>query len=64
MTENPTTGRTARVIPEDDRPFFEEELRLPLSDRDRDLFLALLDNPPPPNEALCEAARRYRNRQG
>ena len=24
----------------------------PLSDRDRDVFLALLDNPPPPNEAL------------
>lgn len=24
----------------------------PLSDRDRDAFLAALDNPPPPNEAL------------
>lgn len=24
----------------------------PLSDADRDLFLAVMDNPPPPNEAL------------
>ena len=26
----------------------------PLSDADRDLFLAMLDNPPPPNAALCK----------
>jgi hypothetical protein len=36
---------------------FEEELPplphlQPLSDRDRDLLLAALDNPPEPNEAL------------
>jgi hypothetical protein len=43
--------RKAGVIPEDDLPFVEETLA-PLSDRDRDVFLALLDNPPPPNEAL------------
>lgn len=43
--------RKARVIPEDELPFVEESM-MPLSDRDRDLFLALLDNPPPPNEAL------------
>jgi uncharacterized protein (DUF1778 family) len=30
-----------------------------LSDRDRDRFLALLDNPPEPNEALRRAAGRY-----
>ncbi|HEX8694730.1 MAG TPA: DUF1778 domain-containing protein [Longimicrobium sp.] len=30
-----------------------------LSDRDRDRFLALLDDPPEPNEALRRAARRY-----
>jgi hypothetical protein len=43
--------RKAKVIPEDELPFVEESLT-PLSDRDRDLFLGLLDNPPPPNEAL------------
>ena len=43
--------RKARVIPEDDLPFLEEAMA-PLSDRDRDVFLALLDNPPPPNDAL------------
>jgi hypothetical protein len=43
--------RKARVIPEDELPFVEESMT-PLSDRDRDQFLALLDNPPPPNEAL------------
>lgn len=30
-----------------------------LSDRDRDLFLQMLDNPPKPNEALRKAAQRY-----
>jgi hypothetical protein len=35
-----------------EEPPFIEELMTPLSDRDRDIFLALLDNPPPPNEAL------------
>ena len=43
--------RKARVIPEDDLPFVEEAMA-PLSDRDRDVFLALLANPPPPNDAL------------
>jgi uncharacterized protein (DUF1778 family) len=35
-----------------------------LSARDRDLFLQLLDAPPEPNEALCRAAERYRERRG
>ena len=43
--------RKARVIPEDDLPFIEEGIA-PLSDRDRDVFLSLLDNPPAPNDAL------------
>src|SRR5215203_2597140 len=43
--------RKARVIPEDDLPFLEKTIT-PLSDRDRDVFLALLDNPPPPSEHL------------
>lgn len=30
-----------------------------LSDRDRDLFLQMIDNPPEPNKALRQAAERY-----
>jgi hypothetical protein len=55
--------RKSRVIPEDELPFWEESLS-PLSDRDRDRFLALLDNPPPPNKALRRAAGRYKKRYG
>ena len=34
----------------------------PLSDRDRDLLLDLIENPPPPNAALLRAAAEYRTR--
>jgi hypothetical protein len=54
--------RKARVIPEDDFPFVEETLA-PLSDRDRDVFLALLDNPPPPNDALRRLLTSGQGRQ-
>jgi len=43
--------RKARVVPEDEARFAEENRR-PLSDRDRDLFLKLLDQPPSPPSAL------------
>ena len=33
-----------------------------LSDRDRDAFMKLLDNPPGPNNALRNAAKQYRKR--
>ncbi|MGQ0542815.1 MAG: type II toxin-antitoxin system TacA family antitoxin [Blastocatellia bacterium] len=31
-----------------------------LTNRDRDLFLAMLENPPEPNEALRKAVRNYK----
>ncbi|MGH9799755.1 MAG: DUF1778 domain-containing protein [Blastocatellia bacterium] len=34
-----------------------------LSDRDRDLFLKMLDDNSEPNEALKQSARRYKRRQ-
>lgn len=37
-----------------------EHARAALSDRDRDLFLQLLDNAPAPNRALRKAAKTYR----
>jgi hypothetical protein len=55
--------RKAKVIPEDEVRFYEESVT-PLSDRDRDIFLALLDNPPPPNAAFKRAAAKYKKRHG
>lgn len=37
---------------------FAEDAVTPLSDRDRDRFLELLDNPPAPNAALQDAMLR------
>ncbi len=53
--------RKAKVIPEGDAEFLEET-RQPLSDRDRDLFLALLENPPKPNAALKKAFSKHKAR--
>jgi hypothetical protein len=47
----------ARVIPEKELQFPEVTDKLPLSDRDRDRFLSLLDNPSPPTQALLQAAK-------
>lgn len=55
--------RKARVIPEDELPFAEEQA-LPLSDRDRDVFLAALNQPPKANRAFRRAAARYKKRNG
>jgi hypothetical protein len=62
VSETELRIRKARVIPEDDLPFFEEVMA-PLSDRDRDVFLALLDNPPPPNDALRRLLTSQHGRQ-
>jgi uncharacterized protein (DUF1778 family) len=35
------------------------DVRLELSDRDRDIFLAALDNPPEPSARLHQAAKRH-----
>ena len=50
---------TADLLRGDEVRFLEES-SAPLSDRDRDLFLSLLDNPPPANEALKKAARKHK----
>jgi hypothetical protein len=54
--------RRALAVPEDEL-MFVEELRQPLSDRDRDLFLELLENPPKPLPSLKNAATRFRKSQ-
>jgi hypothetical protein len=61
VSETELRVRKARVIPEDEI-HFREETTLVLSDRDRDRFLELLDNPPKPNAALRQAAARHAKR--
>jgi uncharacterized protein (DUF1778 family) len=58
VSETELRIRKARVIPEDEIRFYEENV-VPLSDRDRDRFLDLLDNPPAPNEALRRAFKKH-----
>lgn len=47
----------------DDIAFPGEPLQ-PLSDRDRDFILDLIENPPGPNDALRKAAAEYRKHHG
>ena len=62
VSETELRIRRAKVIPEDELPF-REELTSPLSTRDRDVFFALLENPPAPTPALEEAASRHKARR-
>jgi uncharacterized protein (DUF1778 family) len=55
--------RKAVVIPEAEVRFYEETAT-PLSDRDRDLFLDLLDYPPAASAALKRAMRKHAQPRG
>jgi len=61
VNENEIRIRKAIVVPEDEFRFYEESAA-PLSDRDRDRFLDLLDNPPKANAALRRAAAKHPKR--
>lgn len=61
VAETEVRVRLARMIPVDEIRFAEESTR-PLSGRDRDRFLALLDDPPPPDAALRRAVERQADR--
>jgi uncharacterized protein (DUF1778 family) len=63
VSETEVRIRKAVVIAEDALPLMEDHLK-PLSDRDRDLFLSLLDNPPEPVPALQKALKLHRKRHG
>ena len=63
ISETEIVIRKAVVIPEASLPTIEDTLQ-PLSDTDRDIFLNLIDNPPPPNAAFRKAAKRYKSRHG
>jgi uncharacterized protein (DUF1778 family) len=62
ISETEVRVRRARVVAEDELLFAEESPAI-LSDRDRDLFVKLLANPPAPNPALKKAAERHKARQ-
>ena len=51
----------SRVVPAADEEIAAHE-RLVLSDRDRDLFLKLIANPPEPSASLVKAAKRFKKK--
>lgn len=63
ISENEIRIRKAVVVPADELPLVEDQLK-PLSDRDRDLFLELLDNPPEAVPALKKAFRLHKKNHG
>jgi hypothetical protein len=56
--------RRAKVIPEDDLRFSEEDMPVVLSERDARGFLEALENPPPPKAAARRAAKRFKKKYG
>jgi len=56
--------RKARVVPEDDFHFPEEDMPLKLSARDAKKFLEMMENPPKPNAAARRAAKRFKKQYG
>jgi hypothetical protein len=63
VSANEIRIRKAVVVPLDDLPFIEDQLK-PLSDRDRDLVISLLANPPEPTPALRKAMALHKKRHG
>lgn len=63
ISESEIRVQKAAVVPIADMPFIEESLK-PLSDRDRDLFLDLLDNPPKAGPVFRAAAAKYKKEYG
>ena len=55
--------RKAQVVPEDEM-LFAEEAAVPLTERDRDLFLSLLEKPPAANSALKKALGKKKGKRG
>ncbi|MGB3655091.1 MAG: DUF1778 domain-containing protein [Rivularia sp. (in: cyanobacteria)] len=58
MTDTTKKQKQIKVVNKD----IESDKKLVLSDKDRDLFLSLMENPPEPNQALKSAMRRYQGK--
>ena len=63
ISENEVRIRKKTGDADEDVVFVEESITV-LSDRDRDRFLHLLENPPPPNEALRRLFAEQRKQDG
>jgi uncharacterized protein (DUF1778 family) len=63
VSETEIRIRKAKVVPEDEMRFYEDAVN-PLTDGDRNIFLTMLDNPPPANKAFRRAATKYKRRHG
>ncbi len=64
ISDNEYRVRKARVIPEDEFRFPEEDMPIKLSARDAKIVLDAIENPPKPNAAARRAARRFRKKYG
>jgi hypothetical protein len=54
----------AKVIPEDELRFPEQDMPVILSERDARRFLGSLEEPPKPNAAARRAAKRFKKTYG
>lgn len=63
LSETEFRVRKAQVIPEDELPFYEEQLK-PLSAKDAAAVLDVLDHPPKPGPVLKRAAKWYKEQYG
>jgi hypothetical protein len=64
LSDNEYRVRKARVIPEDELHFPEEQGPVALSEKDAQAVLAMIENPPKANAAAKKAAKRYRKKHG
>jgi hypothetical protein len=64
ISPNEYRVRRARVIPEDELRFSEEEVPVKLSERDAQRVLDALADPPKPNAAARKAAKRFEKHHG
>ena len=64
LSENEYRLRKAKVIPEDELRFSEEDTPVSLSDRDAQRLLPVLDAPPKPNATARRAAKRFKKDDG
>jgi hypothetical protein len=64
VSENEYRVRKAKVIPEDELRFPEEDMPVVLSERDARRFLESLEDPPKPNAAARRAVKRFKKNYG
>jgi uncharacterized protein (DUF1778 family) len=64
MSDTEFRVRKARVIPEDELRFPEDDMPIKLTERETLMVLDMMENPPKPNAALRRAAKRYRKKYG